>query len=186
MTGLFMGAGLYRDKHMQLIRTDDFETVKHKYIEVIENTPGIEQYARWVYGKHPTDESLKALVDRGEMYLLMDGEEVAGMAAIVMCQGEDYNGVSWQENLEHDQVATIHLLAVCPSYRGRSLSIRILEEAADIAAGNEKKALRLDVLKPNVPARIMYERAGFSYRGEQALYAENTGILEFVFYEKRI
>ena len=67
---------------MHLINTDDFETVKGKYIDVIENTPDIEKYARWIYGKHPTDESLKAYIDRGEMYVLMDGEEIAGMTAI--------------------------------------------------------------------------------------------------------
>ena len=58
---------------MHLVNTDDFETVKGKYIDVIENTPDIEKYARWIYGKHPTDESLKAYIDRGEMYVLTDG-----------------------------------------------------------------------------------------------------------------
>ena len=31
------------------MQTDDFETVKRKYIDVIENTPDIEKYARWEY-----------------------------------------------------------------------------------------------------------------------------------------
>ncbi len=66
-------------KRMHLIQTDGFETVKRKYNDVIENTPDIEKYARCVYGKHPTDESLKEYIDRGEMYVLMDGEEIAGM-----------------------------------------------------------------------------------------------------------
>ena len=38
---------------MQLVYANDFEAVKKIYIDVIENTPLIEQYARWVYGKHP-------------------------------------------------------------------------------------------------------------------------------------
>ncbi|RKM59373.1 N-acetyltransferase [Butyrivibrio sp. CB08] len=48
------------------------------------------------------------------------------------------------------QVATVHLLAVSPSYQGRSLGIKILEEAMKIAVRNGKKALRLDV--PKTPA----------------------------------
>lgn len=67
---------------MHLVNTDDSETVKSKYINVIKNTPDIEKYARWIYGKHPTDETLKEYIDRGEMYVLMDGEEIAGMTAI--------------------------------------------------------------------------------------------------------
>ena len=34
---------------MNLIKTDDFEDVKRKYIDVIENTSDIEKYARWIY-----------------------------------------------------------------------------------------------------------------------------------------
>ena len=169
---------------MHLILADDFETVKRKYIDVIENTPGIECHARWAYGKHPTDESLKSHIDRGEMFLLADGEDVAGMVVIIMCQGEDYESIVWQKDLDSDEVATIHLLAVCPDYRGNSLGTKILEEAMDIAARNGKEALRLDTLKSNLPAQHMYDKAGFSYRGEQRLYAENTGMTDFLYYEK--
>lgn len=169
---------------MHLIQTDDFESVKSKYIDVIENTPGIEKTARWEYGKHPTDESLRAYIDRGEMYVLMDGEEIAGMAVIMMYQEDEYSGIPWKDNLPNDEVATVHLLAVCPDHRGKFLGIRILEEAMEIALRNGKKALRLEVLKSNFPAQRMYDRAGFVFRGEQRLYAENTGMMDFLYYEK--
>ncbi len=104
---------------MHLIRTDDFETVKSKYIDVIENTPDIEKTAHWKYGKHPTDESLRAYIDRGEMYVLTDGEEIAGMAVIMMRQGDEYLGISWKDDLPCDEVVTVHLLAVCPGHRGK-------------------------------------------------------------------
>ena len=41
---------------MELKLADDFELVKAKYMDVAQNTPEIEKYARWVYGKHPTEE----------------------------------------------------------------------------------------------------------------------------------
>ena len=169
---------------MHLVQTDDFETVKSKYIEVIENTPDMEKYSRWIYGKHPTDELLKAYIDRGEMYVLTDGEEIAGMAAVALCQRDEYLNISWEKDLPNDEVATVHLLAVCLDYRGKSLGLRILDEAMEIAVQNGKKALRLDALKSNLPAQKMYEKAGFIYRGEQRLYAENTGMTEFLYYEK--
>ena len=169
---------------MHLIQTDDFESVKSKYIDVIENTRDIEKTAHWEYGKHPTDESLRAYIDRGEMYVLTDGEEIAGMAVIMMSQGDEYSGIPWKDNLPCDEVATVHLLAVCPDHRGKSLGVRILEEAMEIALRNGKKALRLEVLKSNLPAQKMYDRAGFVFRGEQRLYAENTGMMDFLYYEK--
>ena len=171
---------------MNLIRTDDFDLVRSKYIEVIEQTEGIGQHARWVYGRHPNDESLRSYIENGEMYLLMDEEHVAGLVAVVMHQDEDYENIPWGVELASDQVATLHLLAVCPDYRGRALGSRILEEAEDLARRNGKKALRLDTLVSNLPAQHMYETNGFSLRGKQHWYAENTGWIDFLLYEKEL
>ena len=169
---------------MNLVRTYDLETVKGHYINVIENTPEIDKTARWVYGKHPTDEALRSFIENGEMYLLADGGTVAGMVAIVMHQGTDYEDIPWTEKLENDQVATLHLLAVCPEYRGRALGNTILELAGELAKQQEKKAVRLDVLESNLPAQRMYEKVGFVHRGKQHWYAENTGWTDFLLYEK--
>ena len=169
---------------MNLVRAYDLETVKGHYINVIENTPEIEKYARWVYGKHPTDEALRSFIENGEMYLLADGGTVAGMVAIVMHQGPDYEDIPWTEKLENDQVATLHLLAVCPEYRGRSLGNTILELAGELAKQHGKKAVRLDVLESNLPAQHLYEKNGFIYRGKEHWYAENTGWTDFLLYEK--
>ena len=47
------------------------------------------------------------------------------------------------------------------------------------------KAVRLDALASNTPAHRIYERLGFEYRGTQHLYAENTGWMDFLFFEFR-
>ena len=171
---------------MDLIQAHDLETVKEHYIKVIENTPGIDKTARWVYGKHPTDEALRSYIENGEMFLLTDRDTVAGMVAIVMHQGTDYEDILWAEKLENDQVATLHLLAVCPEYRGRALGNMILELAGELAEQQGKKAVRLDVLESNLPAQRMYEKAGYVYRGKQRWYAENTGWTNFLLYEKSL
>lgn len=171
---------------MNLIPAHDLETVKEHYIKVIENTPGIDKTARWVYGKHPTDEALRSYIENGEMFLLTDRDTVAGMVAIVMHQGTDYEDILWAEKLENDQVATLHLLAVCPEYRGRALGNMILELAGELAEQQGKKAVRLDVLESNLPAQRMYEKAGYEYRGKQHWYAENTGWTNFLLYEKSL
>ncbi len=171
---------------MELVPAHDFESVRNGYIDVIDHTAGIEQYARWEYGKHPTDEGLRSHIENGEMYLLTDQGRVAGMAVLVMGQGKEYEAVPWAEKLENDEVATLHLLAVCPEYRGRSLGSTILELACELAKQRGKKAMRLDVLESNLPARHLYEKAGFVYRGKQRWYAENTGWEDFLLYEKKL
>ena len=169
---------------MHLVLTHDFETVKNVYLDVIENSPNLYLYACWEYGKHPNDELLRGYIGRDEMYLLTDGETIAGVTAVAMSQGRDYESISWHEDLRNDEAATLHLLAVCPAYRHRHLGFRILEEALAITVKNGKKALRLDTLQTNLPAQKMYEQAGFSLRGEQTLQVGRTRFLDFVYYEK--
>ena len=106
------------------------------------------------------------------------------MIAIVMHQGTDYEDIPWTEKLENDQAATLHLLAVCPEYRGRTLGNTILELAGELAKQQGKRAIRLDVLESNHPARRLYEKNGFIFRGKEHWYAENTGWTDFLLYEK--
>ena len=56
-------------------------------------------------------------------------------------------------------------------------------EAIRLAQNNGMQAIRLDALASNTPAHKIYERLGFEYRGQQHLYAENTGWTDFYFFE---
>ena len=169
---------------MQLIPAEDFDAVKELYIDVISNTPRIGQYARWVYGQHPDDALLRWYMERGEMYVLTDGNRNAGAVAVVMHQDHDYETVPWTKALANDQVAALHMLAVSPDYRGKSVGKTIVEKAAEAALANGKKALRLDTLKTNLPAQRLYQRTGFTCVGGQSLFLENLGWLDFLYYEK--
>ena len=102
---------------MSLLLTNAFEDIKRRYLEVIEQTPGMAEYTRWKYGQHPSDEMLQGYINRGEMYVYTEEETVKGMVAITMYQGEDYEDVSWGRMLQEDEVAVLHILAVCPAYQ---------------------------------------------------------------------
>lgn len=168
---------------MSLLLTNAFEDIKRRYLEVIEQTPGMAEYTRWKYGQHPSDEMLQGYINRGEMYVYTEEETVKGMVAITMYQGEDYEDVSWGRMLQEDEVAVLHILAVCPAYQKQGIAERMVREAINLAAEHNKKAVRLDSLGFNIPAQKMYEKLGFSYRGKLQLYAENTGWTDFKFYE---
>ena len=168
---------------MQLVLAGDFAVVREKYIDVIEHTRHMNIHARWIYGQHPTDAMIQSYMDRQEMYLYMDGQDVAGMAAITMYQGEDYREVLWSQSLKDDEVASLHILTVVPEYQGKGVSKKMMEEIFSLAMEKGKKAIRLDTLASNIPAQHMYEKLGFKYCGQQTLFAENTGWTDFLYYE---
>ena len=168
---------------MQLVLASDYAVVREKYIEVIEHTKNMDIHARWIYGKHPTDVMIQSYIDRQEMYLYMDGQNIAAMEAITMYQGEDYHEIIWSQNLKDDEVASLHILTVAPGYQGKGVSKRMIADIISLVKKNGKKAIRLDALASNTPARRLYGKLGFEYRGKQNLFAENTGWTDFLYYE---
>ena len=169
--------------HLEKAAPEAFETVLSFYDDVIENTPGIELTARWRKGAHPTEEGLRTLLENGDLYLCRENGSIIGAMAFPMRQGEDYHAVAWKEKLPDDQVATVHILGVRPSCQGTGVASAIIREAISLARSKGMKAVRLDTLASNLPARHIYESLGFEFRGKQHLYAENTGWMDFFFYE---
>ena len=103
--------------------------------------------------------------------------------AVTMYQSEDYHAIDWSQQVADDEVAVIHILAVSPDYQGKGIGSEMIREAIRMAKSKGMQAIRLDALASNTPAHKIYERLGFEYRGQQHLYAENTGWTDFYFFE---
>lgn len=161
----------------------DFDRVKAVYLDIEENTPGIKEYARYEYGKHPKDEDITEYINDGNMYMFMDEEAIAGVIVITFYQGEDYHPVNWQISAADDEVMVLHLFGIAPSYQGRGVGSEMIRQALQMASQKAMKACRLDTLASNIPAQKLYEKLGFTYCGKQHWYADNTGWTDFFLYE---
>ncbi len=162
---------------------EDFESIKNLYNSIINDTPDMDKYAKWSYGKHPTDNLIREYIINDTMYLLMEGTIIAGIMAITKQQGDDYHKISWDINLSDNEVAVIHLLGVNPIYQNTGVGRKLVQEAIKIAKSKGDKAVRLDALGTNLPAQHMYQSNGFKYIDKLNLYADNTGWIDFFFYE---
>ena len=168
-----------------LATQNDFDAIIAFYDDVTERTPGMATYARWSKGKHPTEEGIRAYIDEGSMYVYQEGGEIIAAVALTMYQGEDYHAIQWSRQVADDEVAVIHILAVSPDRQGTGIGSEMIRDAIRLAQSRGMKAIRLDALASNTPAHKLYERLGFEYRGTQHLYAENTGWMDFLFFEFR-
>jgi ribosomal protein S18 acetylase RimI-like enzyme/catechol 2,3-dioxygenase-like lactoylglutathione lyase family enzyme len=176
------------DGALRLVKANrgDFIGVRDAYLEIIDHSPNLKQYARWEYGKHPTDEGLMKFIDDGNLFLLTDGAGIAGVAAITPGQGEDYRQVQWRVDAKDHEVMTLHLFGILPRYQGAGVGRTMMRRALDMAAEGGMKAFRLDTLASNVPAQRFYESLGFVFCGRQHWYAENTGWIDFYLFEQAI
>ena len=62
----------------------------------------------------------------------------------------------------------------------------MVQYAIRLARETGNKAVRLDMLKGNLPAQHLYDGLGFHYVDSLKLYYENTGRTDFDFYEYRL
>ena len=161
----------------------DFESVLAFYGDVMDRTPEIGRYARWLKGKHPTSEGIRTFIEEGSLYLRREKGIIIGAMALSMHQSEEYHAIAWSLNASDDEVAVIHLLAVSPDYQSTGIGSEMVLEAIQLAHNQGMKAIRLDALASNTPAHRLYKRLGFVNRGVQHLYAENTGRTDFYFFE---
>lgn len=173
---------------MKLVKAEaaDFDRVKAAYIDIAKNTPDMDKYARYEYGKHPKDEGIANYIAEGSMYMLMDNDTIAGVIAITTSQGEEYHTVKWQVNALDNEVMVLHLLGVVPAYQRKGVGKEMIRKSLKLASEKSLKACRLDTLASNIPAQRFYEKMGFKYCGKQHWYAENTGWTDFYLYEYSI
>ena len=170
---------------MQLERASiaDYESVLAFYKDVTDRTPGIADYAQWQCGKHPSAEGLKAIITDRSLYLYRNSGKIVGAMAVAMHQDNNYRAVEWSVKAADDEVAVLSILAVTPDFQGSGIGAKMVQKAISIAQKNNKKAIRLDTTATNTPAQRLYKRLGFEYRGQQHLLAENTGWIDFFFFE---
>ena len=160
---------------------EEFYKIRSLYWNLIDQEKDDPSFPRWKKGIHPSDEMIQDSIDKGDLYVLVDGDEIA---ACVIANDEKVDGYSdapWQ--IDSDEVSVLHVLAVHPDHRGKGLARRLVENVIEQERKVGKKALRLDVIENNTPAEKLYQKLGFQYIQTKTLYYDVVGEMTFKLYE---
>lgn len=173
---------------MELIKAAecDFEKITGFYKSVVGGTENMSLYGRWIYGLHPNDAMISDYIRQGAMYYCEINGEIVSAVAVLPYQNEDYHGAKWESDLPDGDVATVHILCVNPRFQRRGIARETMLAVIEQAEIMQKKTIRLDALKCNLPAHRLYASLGFAVRDTKQWYAENTGPADFVLFEKNI
>ena len=95
---------------------------------------------------------------------------------------EEYKKAAWKVDLAPDEILVIHLLGV-HDFTGHGFSKEMVRYAFALAQRTGVKAIRLDMLKGNLPAEQLYESLGFEYTTTLPMFYEDTGWVDFELYE---
>ena len=99
----------------------------------------MEIYAKWVYGKHPTDEMIMRYISEGALYFCERNGSVISAAAVTPYQGEDYHNTSWSLRLADDETAVVHILCVEPKLQKQGIARETMELIIGLSRKLEKR-----------------------------------------------
>ena len=159
---------------------DMIRTFYHSLIDDMQSSPYLPGWEKEIY---PTNEYLRESIARGEMHV---GEIAGEIAAAMVINGdcnEGYTKAQWLVRAEPEEAAVIHILCVHPRHAGRGYAKQLLDWAIAHAKQQSKKAIRLDVLKGNLPAERLYRSKGFQYIDTLQMFYEDTGWTDFELFE---
>ena len=160
---------------------EDFHKIRSLYWNLIDREQDDPSFPHWKKSIHPSDETIQDSIDKGDLYVLADSDEIA---ACVIANDEKVDGYSdapWQ--IDSDEVIVLHVLAVHPDRRGKGLARRLVENVIELERKVGKKALRLDVIENNTTAERLYQKLGFQYVQTKTLYYDVVGEMTFKLYE---
>lgn len=163
-----------------IVRTGQF------YDDVILWLNDHENYPRWIYKVYPSENSVRSMVKAGGQYIYRDGETIlAAFALNTQPQGNFQRG-SWSQTLADGSYMVLHALAIDPQSQRRGIGTEIVRFCIDKAKSGNYKAIRVDIVPTNYPARRFFEKNGFVYAGDVDLELNIGDIPEFSLYELNI
>ena len=153
------------------------------YNSLIDGLEGLTYSPAWKKDIYPTSEDLKNAIEQGWLYYGVINNRIAAAMVLNHLQNDAYKNPDWKTIAADEEVMVIHLLGVHKDFTRQGTGLAMVRYAVSLAKETGMKTLRLDVLKGNLPAEKLYEKAGFVYITTIPMFYEDTGWEEFSLYE---
>ena len=132
-------------------------------------------YPIWTYKVYPSEESVRARMEKGEQYLCLSGEKIIG--AFVL--NEELLNEYRPKATADAPYKVLHTLATDPTLRNRGLASEIITFCAKTARKERRKAIFAEIIPTNLPAKRLFEKSGFVSLGEVSPDPKIEGIDRF-------
>jgi len=156
-----------RIKPAQIAEYDIVETFYRILIESMRNSVFTPE---WEMGVYPTEKILRDAITEQTLYLAYLRECLVGAMILNHEYAPEYENVKWQIDTGRDEIIFIHVLGGSAPYQGRGIAKQMVSYAIEMCKDNSFKAIRLEVLKKNIPAAKLYLSMGFKYIADIKIY----------------
>lgn len=141
--------------------SSDYETVQTILVETAKwlNKKGSSQWKGLLEGNdvHDTAEA----IERGEVYLAKESEEIVGMFILWDEQTEWDKGLWGEENTK--EYYYLHRITIEKNHHGKGLGSKLVNTAIAVAQKDGKREVRLDCIQRNEYLNQFYRRCNFKF-----------------------
>ncbi len=115
----------------------------------------------WVRGVYPVRATAEAALQRGDLFVMEEDNQIYGTALINQLQVDCYAGAAWEYQVPDTQVCVLHTLVISPKKAGRGLGSEFVRFYEQYALEHGWRELRLDTNAINTRARALYRKHGY-------------------------
>ena len=164
---------------------DEYNRVRKFYHDLIDAMSEAKYHPMWEKNIYPTDDYLQESIKKQTLFIGEINDSIVGAMVINHDYNESYEDVSWTWTIQarNNEISVIHILCVHPNWGKQGIGRLLVQWAIDYAKNQQQKAVRLDVLKGNLPAERLYLSVGFKYIDTISMYYDDTGWTDFELYE---
>ena len=124
-------------------------------------------------GAYPDAESFRRDMERGELFAVLHGGELAAFFTLSAAEEPSYREISDGKWTADMPCCVLHRCAVAQKYRGSGIAQRMLRFAEERTLALGRRCVRTDTHKKNKPMQRLLHGSGYRYRGNIVLqYAE--------------
>ena len=115
----------------------------------------------WLRGIYPVLATAEAALQRGDLFVMEEGNRIFGAALINQLQVDVYAGAPWEHEVPDEWVCVLHTLVISPKQNGRGLGRQFIRFYEDYALEHGWPELRIDTNARNARARALYQKLGY-------------------------
>lgn len=171
------------DRRFLKASPEDTAAAQNVYRRIIDHLGATIDYPRWHQVGHPAPDLIASWINAGELYLVWEDGEIAGVVALNHEAVSAYKQADWAVEAAPEQALVVHALGVVPDQQGRGIARFILDSTIALAKHRGMRAVRLDVYVDNTPALELYSRYGFTDLGCHTVDYGNYDLTQFHLFE---
>lgn len=130
-----------------------------------------QQIPQWQNGTGPSATTVVKDIHTGCCYLLMEQQQVIGVASLSTEKEEAYEQITegYWKKATNDCYTVIHRVAVHSDYKGQGMAETLITALLFVSKQHKHNDIRIDTHPKNLPMQKLIKKVGFHYRGRLLL-----------------